>query len=739
MISSALFFFLPTTCQEATLEEPVFAYGFGAYAGIHGAKDIINSEDLLRKTIEKGITDPKGKQQLLGRSEEILGELDKLIQQEGEPYTSVINSGRKHYVPAFKNWRKGTLNYVKARLKTIRRDPNTKLRNDKISWLLDELRTVGINKLDDTQLFNVAEHLKPENTPAAPTKQFITAPPSRPGSVKGKHISAWHQMVRLGYQSLEHLGFGGMFEEGLNGTVVRADVKYSKMLQLHRQLTNNWKRITGLNKETARRLFLSRDGKLDLKQLAENHPEYQKEYQVSLQMERYFKGMLELQNRHRAKYGQEPIKPVKGSYITHIFDALIKQTHQEKYPFPDYLADIMEFITPKESQQPYLKKRRGATGYRENVWAALDAYGYRAGDYVSDDGLRQANRVIKWLGKEIRVNETTGKQSPIDLVGVKKSVQSWANLYAGKPGKIDLVIRNATKNFPSSVRQYVGSTEAISATWRTLMYTGYMGWRPKLALRNLGQHTLALGMVGPKPLWRAILNRDNPQAQDLLKLSQVLATRELGFAPEMPLDLSLGMTEEVRRSAFHMFRKADRINVEDSFLAGYFEMTGGKYAKVGSDLHKKAIKRGDHVAAVTQYMYTKGNRGPISNLWGMSSSVGKVASMFTTWPINKIEYDLMMVEAAKQGNMKWLLRYSGAVGVGALISLATSGKFRSSAYTGAGAEVALFQKVTQGLFGVPLKPQLLLGKDMKDAMEDDSLWKLFLYDVKKNTPFWQKF
>ena len=89
-----------------------------------------------------------------------------------------------------------------------------------------------------------------------------------------------------------------------------------------------------------------------------------------------------------------------------------------------------------------------------------------------------------------------------------------------------------------------------------------------------------------------------------------------------------------------------------------------------------------------------------------------------------------------------MARYLGLVGLGGLVSVASGNRFRSTAYTGFGAEMGLWQKIRDGIISVdsvPWLPRLLLGDDVRKAMEDDALWKLILYDVKKNRPFWEKF
>lgn len=619
---------------------------------------------------------------------------------------------------------------VRVRLKELKAEKGYQLRNDKVSDIFEGLKTRRVSDLTNVELYNLQEHIRPEATPKAPTHIFETRPPTKAG-VKGKTITLYHQLLRLGYSSLEHLGFGGLLEEGLTGNVVKADRKDADIKLMHKQLTNIWKRLAGTNPETSRRLAMSRDGQFSYDQLVKNHPEYAAEKRVSKQIEQYWKTWLDVQNRHRAKYGQKPIKAV-DNYYTHIFDATTREAQLKNNPYPDTLADMQEHIIPKEGKQPFLQKRTGAKGYKMDIWGATDAYAYWGGNYITDDALRQSRRISKFIGQEIKVNEHTGKQSPVDWVGIKKNVDGWGRRYSGQPGQFDIFIKNSVKVLPPEWQNKIGSIENLSGMYRTLMYTGAMGWRPKLALRNIGQHSLIIGMVGPKYLVRALSTRRSLKARQYLKQSNVLATRELGFAPELPHTIGIDKAEQVRNSAFAMFRQADRLNVENAFLAGYYE---GRDKGLN---HAQALKRGDQVAATTQFMYTKGNRGPISDLWGLSHIGGKMASMFTTWPINKIEYDLMI---AKPENRPMLARYLAVVGVGALASVATNGKFKSTAYTGFGAEAGIFKKIAGGIidFKFLLKPQLQILRDVKKAYKDDDFFKLILYETNKNTPLWEKF
>lgn len=733
MISASLLVGVPSTLREDSLEEQVFNYGFGAYMGIHGAQEAMKDEAKVRLWIDKGVQDKKGQEQLFKEGRRLLREFDTLAKSEGELYINPLEVG-KGRESNFRAMNKDTKIFitkaVKKRLSQLKSEKGFELRNDKISHIFEALKGKKIEHLPIHQLYNLVHHVQPENTPPAPTTPFQARPAVKAG-YKGKHLTLYQHLLRLGYSSMEHMGYGGMFEEGLTGNVVKCDVKDAQVKLLHRQLSGVWKRLAGTNKETSRRLALFRDGQLDMKRLVKKHPEYAKELRVGLQIEKYWKSWLDVQNRHRARYGMEPIKAV-DNYYTHVFDATTKEAHMKKYPYPDTLADMQEFIIPKEGKQPFLKTRTGAKGYKMDIWGATDAYSFWGANYITDDGLRQAKRASNFMGKEMQINDKTGKKSPIDWVGLKSNTDHWIRRYSGQPGKFDIFIKDSIKHLPPAWQNKIGSVEGVSGMWRTLLYAGAMGWRPKLALRNLGQNTLILGMEKPRELWSAMRTRKSPQAKQILKNSLVLQTRELGFAPELPYSTGVGKMETARRSAFHMFRAADRINVEHAFLSGYY---GARRRGLN---HQQAIKRGDSVAAQTQFMYTKGNRGPISDLWGLSATGGKMASMFTTWPINKIEYDLMI---AKPENRAGLLRYVTTVGILGLAGLASNSKIKTTAYTGWGAEAGIFKKINDGLldFKFIMKPRLQIWEDVKRAVKDEDLLKIFMYDTERNLPFWENF
>ena len=111
-----------------------------------------------------------------------------------------------------------------------------------------------------------------------------------------------------------------------------------------------------------------------------------------------------------------------------------------------------------------------------------------------------------------------------------------------------------------------------------------------------------------------------------------------------------------------MFRRSDQLNTRNAFLAGYFEATGGVMAKPGSQLEAAAIKRGDTVAAKTQFLYTAGNRSALAaDLVGASRPLAKMAGIFTSWSSNYMDLMLDWTFATGKPSLSpQLRRYLGA-------------------------------------------------------------------------------
>jgi len=158
-----------------------------------------------------------------------------------------------------------------------------------------------------------------------------------------------------------------------------------------------------------------------------------------------------------------------------------------------------------------------------------------------------------------------------------------------------------------------------------IYYEAWLGLRPASAIKNLSQHGLILAETGAINLIKALSTKGQERAR-LLANSKVLRSRKWGYLPGIDQTYIKSLESKRRKMTMAMFRLADRKNVSDAFLAGYWEAKG---KGLPEDL---AFKRGDEVAQKTQYLYSK-----LAGAEFMQTSPGRVLGVLTTWPENWAE------------------------------------------------------------------------------------------------------
>jgi len=313
----------------------------------------------------------------------------------------------------------------------------------------------------------------------------------------------------------------------------------------------------------------------------------------------------------------------RTNYVTHIFEEDISQQLKAKHPLDMNLIKAFDFISPKTVFNPFLQQRLGLTmGLKRDPFAAAAAYNARALKKFFYEPLLQRIRVYeKYLPpnatRALREYETriSGRPLAID----RETNQSLREL-AGHIGKLPK--GSALEDLLTK-----GNASALAAYRFTgLLYTAWLGARPASAIKNISQHGLILAEVGPLRMAKGIALKTTKEGQEALKQSMILRGRKMGYLPGVDETFADHFTGEMHKTALWMFRKADKINVSDAFLSGYSE------ARAKGLPADWAIKRGDEVAAKTQYVYSK----LAGSIWNQSS-IGRVLGTLTTWPTNWLE------------------------------------------------------------------------------------------------------
>jgi len=328
-----------------------------------------------------------------------------------------------------------------------------------------------------------------------------------------------------------------------------------------------------------------------------------------------------------------PPEKIKKHYITHIFEEDISRILKDKHPLDPDLIRAFEFITPKRIFNPFLQVRLGMkVGLKENFWAALEAYESRQLKVYHYDPLI----------KRIRVYEK------FLLPNSAKYLREFITRITSRPLTIDREINQSLKEFANTIKDLPGgkklgelltkgnSSGLLTYNFTGFLYEAWLGLRPASAIKNLGQHTLILAEVGPKAFSKGLRFSLTLEGKELLKFSKVLRSRKLGYLPGVDETFLKGLESKRRAITMAMFKVADKKNVSDAFLAGYFE------AEALGLPREWAIKRGDEVAADTQYIYSK-----IGGSMFSQSSGRRVLSTLTTWPENWTELMTKWIKGKK--------------------------------------------------------------------------------------------
>lgn len=413
------------------------------------------------------------------------------------------------------------------------------------------------------------------------------------------------ELIRPAWRVFQKIG---LYEEVFE-PAFEAEIKTSEELLAFKENIDKLRKSVGKGKEESKKLF----------NVIENPKEYEK---LSPKEKKVIDWGKEFFEDWANKLKLEPEKR-REKYITHIFEREIAESLKEKYPLDPNIVSALDFITPKTIFNPYLQERLGKTvGLKEDFWAALEAYEGRALKKFYYEPLIQRIRVYpKYLppnaARYLRdyITRITGRPLIIDRE-VNQSLKEAAEVIKKLPGGKRL----------ATILTQGNASGMVAYNLAGIYYEAYMGFRPLSAIKNLSQHGLILAEVGPKAFTQALIYPNLKERNRILSKSLVLRGRKIGYLPGIDESFIKQLDNKRRKATMLMFRLADKKNVSDAYLAGFFE------AKNKGLPDKYAYKRGDEVAQKTQYLYTK-----LSGPQLTQSSIGRVMGVLTTWPENWAE------------------------------------------------------------------------------------------------------
>lgn len=257
--------------------------------------------------------------------------------------------------------------------------------------------------------------------------------------------------------------------------------KGAEMLQdakdlYHSNLKKEIAKVVGWEKEvrgtpdSARRIFKYLDGQA--KEV--RHEMTDTEYRVAQEIKAYLKDW--------AKRLDLPEDKQISNYITHIFEKGAISLDDKVDPFADPdLAAIMEAQPAKSVYDPFLEKRVNKQGYRQDVWAALDAYTKRA---TRKEAMDPALEKIAAQASHLEG----------DAYEYVAALTHNVNM---RPTKIDGLIDNLITKF-AGTKFTDRPTAYLTSKFRNLFYRGSLGLNLASALRNLSQGANTYAKLGER-------------------------------------------------------------------------------------------------------------------------------------------------------------------------------------------------------------------------------------------------
>ena len=198
----------------------------------------------------------------------------------------------------------------------------------------------------------------------------------------------------------------------------------------------------------------------------------------------------------------------------------------------------------------------------------------------------------------------------------------------------------------------------LSATIASYQWIRALGLNPRSAITNFTQRINTIAEVGFPDSVKGYEMAWTPKGKEMFART--------GLAEEVPTVLMEGQVasktaEKIRRLAGFMFTRVELGNRKHAFLAGY-----SKAKRKGLD-EQDAIQYGIDIVHKTQFRY-----GKIGMPRALSSSTGRLAFQFWSYPIKQMEF---MMNLAKEGP-------SGQYKLAKLLSMAEGGNMALEEFLG---------------------------------------------------------
>ena len=729
-LANSAVFGVPSTLANEPIEQQIFNYGLGAYFGLKGPslKDINAQQVALSEIIKKG-PPPEITKKAFDRNKTIIGEIDKYFGSKGKaPVTNEqriknivkksnfssksfeINEKGEGFYPEKKSnpefysfLRKQLEDDVTRAITGHRRNVEHHLRRDSVRFILDTIKKRSdLKKFSDIELNSIQDVLL-----NPPEVNFADVP------FQGQPLTGYDMVLRPNHATMNKAGMGNAYEKGLAQVAYTNASNKQELNANFLEILNNWKMSLPMTPEVSKDVFLAASKKMPHKQFIKKYGENGRK--VLEQQKQIYDMGIDLENRHLAKFNETPIKK-RDDYMPHIFEMLFDSKR-----IPE--ASKMQLLRSRGKQVEFkFKKRIGKEGYVEDAWRAYEVYFNNLSSSINDDFIRRLSNVRNYVetgtkkGREITPQATQWVRYADGLIASLKH----------KPGFIDEGLNQHLAPYNDFVKKVglpqmeVKDFNQVSEFLTKMVYATNMPYRLKLPIRNMGQTLLNVGEVGfGNSTWGGRQQFGDPKVQEILHDIKLFRSRPGAVLPGQP---TIGKIMGIGMKPW-MWSDINW-NLKNAIMSGYGSVTGKKYAKRGTALYKKAIQRAEEVAMKTQYVYLESNRSGLSRGLGASRSLGRLSSVFTTWPTNYMEF---ILSSARPENRKNLMQYLG-LGT-ALIGITGMAGVKGIDYIGFNSPTNLLDIIMGKLpiFSIVDRPRVPLFNEIRALIEGDKDLKDILF------------
>ena len=717
---------VPSTFRHEPLEMQIFNYGLGAFFGRKGL-DLKKQTDQLKQmselikngvdgehliNVENKIRNDLGiLKQTVGLKPEPLTDKQKLNKLVGDNESTkfVFDEHGNYNLMSFKmnkDLRATAENRIMKMIRSDKKDPYGALRNDDIDWIKSRVvNKKDLNQFNDKEIEAIKTILDNKPQPPSPT-EFAPGIP--------KPLNIYDLIMRPMYPVFEKMGLGNYLNSGLTREHHTSEIAARDFMNQSTEILNNIKRMTGLNKKNTEPIFYYLEGQITRSSLIQKTSE--KHAKAADYLREYLDLSLDSANRQRTMFNQAPIER-RNNYITHVYERMLADV--EKSNIPIEVENMMASFVPKAKNLRFGRARvSGRTDYKKDLYEVIDTYSKAVSYSANDSFVRKAYKYTDFLKKEMKLHQNNEQEYNYDVKSVIRNLENFIKETSGRPLKWDKEIAHSMSGFNKILdnlgfgKYQIKHINQVSNFLSSMTYSTQMAFRPKLAIRNLGQQSLVIAQEGFRNTFEAIKAKPTKENLEAMSKSEVLKGRAMAFTPEPVADFL--------RSGMWMFQKADLKNVKTAFLAGYIGAKKRGLSEV------QAIKRGDEVAGLTQFIYLSGNRSGLARGLGLSTTL-RPLSIFTTWPSNYMEFIVASAAPEHRANLLKYIAFSTG-----FIAVSSFAGIKGISYTGLDSPLSLLQWVTNpsklpiaGIAERGITIQLL--NDVKKALRDEDLRQLLLY------------